>query len=128
MYAYYIDVVHEVDDKVINQMKDMGWKFSAGATQLAKKESCMNIYPNPFNQSTSITIKPGENPAGCVTIYDIQGRRIRNWTLDTETGGNAHSFSWDGRDRNGTPAAAGIYLVRYSSDATETTQKITLLK
>jgi hypothetical protein len=53
-----------------------------------------------------------DSPApGRLAIYDLQGRLLRRLT----TGPGRPLFAWDGRDEQGSPAASGVYLLRYSA-------------
>lgn len=84
--------------------------------------------PNPFNPRTVIrfeTAAPGRVELG---IYDLAGRLVRTLAGGTRMKAGIHEASWDGRDRSGRSAAAGIYLVRLSADDQDRTARITLLK
>lgn len=53
-----------------------------------------------------------------VGIYDLQGRRLRDLSVQRENPSGEHTLEWDGRDDAGTLVAPGIYLVRvgFSTD------------
>ena len=77
------------------------WAFSLGAN-----------YPNPFNPATTI---PLIVPAGAedvdVSIYNVLGQPVRQvWNGALAAG--EHRLGWDGRDEQGQPVAAGVYLYR----------------
>ena len=69
-------------------------------------------YPNPFNPATTI---PFAVPAGAedvdVTIYNVLGQPVREvWNGPLAAG--EHRLTWDGRDGQGQPVAAGVYVYR----------------
>ena len=69
-------------------------------------------YPNPFNPATTIPVSVAAG-AGDVdlTIYNVLGQPVRHvWNGPLAAG--EHRLTWDGRDAQGQPVAAGVYLVR----------------
>ena len=73
-------------------------------------------YPNPFNPATTI---PLAVPTGAknvnLTIYNILGQPMRQvWTGPLSAG--EHQLTWDGRDAQGRPVAAGVYMYRLQVD------------
>ncbi|MCE2448594.1 MAG: T9SS type A sorting domain-containing protein [Candidatus Latescibacteria bacterium] len=69
-------------------------------------------YPNPFNPATIIPLAVAAD-AGDVdlTIYNVLGQPVRHvWTGPLAAG--EHRLAWDGRDAQGQPVAAGVYVVR----------------
>ena len=77
------------------------WAFSLGAN-----------YPNPFNPATTIplTVPTGAEDVD-VSIYNVLGQPVRQvWNGPLAAG--EHRLGWDGRDGQGRPVAAGVYLYR----------------
>ena len=69
-------------------------------------------YPNPFNPATTIPVSVVAG-AGDVdlTIYNVLGQPVRRvWAGPLAAG--EHRLVWDGRDGQGQPVAAGVYVVR----------------
>ena len=69
-------------------------------------------YPNPFNPATTIPVSVAVG-AGEVdlTIYNVLGQPVRRvWAGSLAAG--EHRLAWDGRDTQGQPVAAGVYLYR----------------
>ncbi len=69
-------------------------------------------YPNPFNPATSIPLTvPAETGDVDLTIYNVLGQPVRQvWNGPLAAG--EHRLTWDGRDAQGQPVAAGVYLYR----------------
>ena len=81
-------------------------------------------YPNPFNPATTI---PLAVPAGAkdvdLTIYNVLGQPLRQvWTGPLPAG--EHELTWDGRDAQGQPVAAGVYVYRLQVDEQTRTRKM----
>ena len=69
-------------------------------------------YPNPFNPATTIplTVLAGAEEVD-LTIYNVLGQPVRRvWNGSLAAG--EHRLAWDGRDTQGQPVAAGVYLYR----------------
>ena len=85
-------------------------------------------YPNPFNPNTII---PLAVPAGAknvtLTIYNVLGQPMRQlWTGPLPAG--EHELTWDGRDAQGQPVAAGVYVYRLQVDEQTRTRKMVKLE
>ncbi|MBN2378997.1 T9SS type A sorting domain-containing protein [candidate division WOR-3 bacterium] len=60
-----------------------------------------------------------------LTIYDVNGRKVRELTDRTYTTGT-HTLTWDGCDDKGHKVTQGVYLVRMEADSFEVTRKVIL--
>ena len=85
-------------------------------------------YPNPFNPATTI---PLVVPTGAknvdLTIYNILGQPLRQvWTGPLHAG--KHELTWDGRDAQGQPVAAGVYVYQLQVDEQTRTRKMVKLE
>ena len=81
-------------------------------------------YPNPFNPATTI---PLVVPVGAknvtLTIYNVLGQPLRQvWTGPLPAG--EHQLTWDGRDAQSQPVAAGVYVYRLQVDGQTRTRKM----
>ena len=85
------------------------------------------VYPNPFNPSTQIEyIIPDEGIVG-VSIYDVNGRIIKNLIDESQSAG-VHSIKWDSTNDQGKFVSAGIYFFSVDFKGRSETQKVILLK
>ncbi len=73
----------------------------------------MNNYPNPFNNSTkmSLSCKQGFNQNTEVQIYNARGQLVRTLSLTLETSQKGFT-NWDGKDASGQNVANGIYFYK----------------
>ncbi|MBN2414639.1 T9SS type A sorting domain-containing protein [bacterium] len=72
-------------------------------------------YPNPFNAGTSIEYFVTRKSRVTVTIYNLNGRRIRTLS-DREQDPGGYTLFWDGKDAEGNDTSSGTYLCRISSE------------
>jgi flagellar hook assembly protein FlgD len=69
-------------------------------------------------------------PADCyvkLTIYNLLGQKVRVLVDDHQSAGYKTVF-WDGKDRQGTEVASGIYFYKIQAGAFVQTKKMLLLK
>ena len=73
-------------------------------------------YPNPFNPATTIPLAVSAGAKNVdLTIYNVLGQPLRHvWTGPLPAG--KHQLTWDGRDAQGRPVAAGVYVYRLQVD------------
>jgi hypothetical protein len=62
-----------------------------------------------------------------VRVYDVRGARIADLARGALAPG-VHRLSWDGRDRTGHPAPAGVYFVRALAGGREVMARLALMR
>jgi len=72
-------------------------------------------FPNPSSGGTTLAWELAQSGTVTVEVFSVSGRRLYTATVDRAAEGPG-SLIWDGRDRDGRPAAAGVYLARVSVD------------
>lgn len=83
-------------------------------------------YPNPFNSSTRIDYVLPEPALVDLTVFDMQGRKVRT-LLHTFQSAGEHSLDWDGTAGQKV-VASGVYVYRLSVGVQSTEKKMVLLK
>jgi flagellar hook assembly protein FlgD len=84
------------------------------------------VAPNPCNPRTRITWwQPRAGPA-TVTVYDLAGRRVRTLHAGERAAGR-HAVDWQGDDRHGRRAPAGLYLVRVQAAGRSVSRVVTVV-
>ncbi|MFH1681720.1 MAG: T9SS type A sorting domain-containing protein [Candidatus Eisenbacteria bacterium] len=99
-----------------------------GETPAAGRAALLGVYPNPV-RSGEARIRFSA-PAGrrvSVDVFDIAGRHVRSLVAAAETGGE-RIVHWDGSRDDGKLAAPGVYFVRYASEGTIETKRVTLVR
>ncbi len=84
-------------------------------------------YPNPFNPSTTITFGLKEKGHVSLRIYDASGRLVATLVDETRTAGS-YIVEWNGREKNASSVASGVYFYKLSSKDFEETKKMILLR
>lgn len=84
-----------------------------GNTDVKPKD--INVFPNPFSNSTSIRFFISELDMAQFEIFDMAGTSV--YRLDRSNFVLGHnSISWNGKDRQGTDLPAGVYFCILKAD------------
>ena len=89
-------------------------------------------FPNPFNPETWIPYQLAKPTEVTLTIYDINGRVVRDLDLGHQRAGMYHSQSraayWDGKNVVGEPVASGVYFYTLKAGEFTATRKMLIQK
>jgi len=91
------------------------------------KHCLKQIYPNPFNPSTTIGFAVAEPSQVSLIIYDLKGRKVRTLVQEGYSVGWFETV-WNGRDDRGQTIGSGVYFCRLSIGKFKEVKKITLLQ
>ncbi len=81
------------------------------------------VWPNPFNGRTNISVSLVEPEEVSVVVYDALGRTVTTLHEGPLAGSRIHEFVWD----SGTHAS-GAYIIRIIGQSFEAIRSVTLLK
>lgn len=84
-------------------------------------------FPNPFNPKTTIRFSLPEAAVTRVAIFDIGGRLVRT-LVNEELAARNYEITWEGRDGNDRPVAAGVYFYRVTSGDHQAVGRMALVK
>ena len=85
-------------------------------------------FPNPFNPTTSISIRLPRESRVRLEIYSILGQRVATLADGTYEAG-VHTFVWEGLGESGRAVSSGVYLYRLlDGDNLVQTKKMILTK
>jgi hypothetical protein len=73
-------------------------------------------YPNPFNPSTTIAYNLTQKSSVRVTVYDVQGREIKSFTVGAQSAGYQRVV-WNGTNDRGNPISSGVYVYRVQASS-----------
>lgn len=82
----------------------------------------MEIYPNPFNSSTSINFSVDIKSEISLKVFDLNGRLVGS-IIEGEIATGNHSVEWVAND-----LATGLYLVNLTNGKQSVTRKIALIR
>jgi len=94
---------------------------------LPDKISLNQNFPNPFNPSTTISVKLDKGTSGTLVIYNINGQVVKTLYNGFISPGLT-TFQWDGNDQAGLSMSGGTYFYRLFIDGYTQSQKMVLLK
>lgn len=80
------------------------------------------VYPNPFNSTTTISFRIPNDQVVALSIYDLSGRKVQSIIHESRPAGH-YSITFDGSRR-----ASGVYVLRLKSEAVSFERKMILLK
>lgn len=84
-------------------------------------------YPNPFQQSTSITVQTKQSGSPLsVSIYNIRGQLVN--TIYQGIPEAKTSITWNGSDMHGKQVSSGIYFIKAEQNGKSTGRKVLCLK
>ena len=84
-------------------------------------------YPNPFNPSTTISYETQIESNVEIILVDLKGKEIRRFKFNKQNAGH-HQLIWNGRNKNGTEMAGGVYLYTIKAGDYTKTKKMLLMK
>jgi len=82
-----------------------------------------NIWPNPFSTAVHLDLGKLVGERTSVSVYNIRGQKVRE-IFNGMLSKAASLMDWDGRDHSGSPVAAGMYIIRVSTDRSRNTYKV----
>lgn len=90
-----------------------GGGSAAAAVVATPERASLRLGPNPMLASGALQLELTLARAGRteVQVYSLDGRLVRELAAGERPPG-VHALAWDGRDRAGRTAPAGVYLVR----------------
>ena len=71
----------------------------------------LNVFPNPFNEQTSLEINLIAVSEVDIAVYNVRGQTVRHLLHSTPLQGKRR-FVWDGCDDLGRQAGTGLYFIR----------------
>ena len=89
-------------------------------------EDYFSVYPNPFNQSTSIQWRFSGQIPEALYIFNGLGQLV--FSKQIATGNDLHSFIWKGKNNQNSSVSSGIYYVFLKTNRGKFGQKLLLLK
>ena len=99
----------------------------SGANLIPNTTGLSNVYPNPFNPSTTIDYNLSISAEVSLVIYDMKGSIVKTLVSNFQDAG-LHQMTWNGKNDNGSQVSSGMYLVRMETSGQLYQQAITLLK
>ncbi len=87
----------------------------------------LSNYPNPFNQSTTISFNMPKSGMVDVSIFNIKGQLVKT-LVNSQKSSSVNNVVWDGTDDNGNRVTEGVYFYKVRCGSCSTTGKMVFLK
>ncbi|TES93360.1 MAG: T9SS type A sorting domain-containing protein [Candidatus Cloacimonadota bacterium] len=100
-----------------------------------------SVYPNPFREKTEIkwTLGTGHSALGenpitndkcpmTISIYDVSGRLVKNFSLPTAYSLLPNRLSWGGRGKDRKKLPSGVYFAKLSCGEFSAVKKLILVR
>jgi hypothetical protein len=97
----------------------------ASINTIEKDDLNLSVYPNPFNNQTSINYTLKENAFVSLYIYDTRGVLVNKLVKNNQVKGN-HNIVWDGKNMNGNELTPGLYHYAIKINNKQTNGKVVL--
>jgi hypothetical protein len=85
----------------------------------------LSVAPNPARIGSMVRFSGPGTAAPRALVFSAEGRLVQ--VLHRAGGASEMGFAWDGRNADGRPAGAGMYLVRTDGSGTSRTARIVLV-
>ncbi|NOZ61970.1 MAG: T9SS type A sorting domain-containing protein [Calditrichaeota bacterium] len=112
-----------LDDRVVNAEVTSEQNNAVAPTTFHLDQN----YPNPFNPETEISYQLPENAAVEVTIFNLQGQKIKTLFSGQQPAGS-YRLKWKGRDALGNEVVTGVYICQLKAGEFIASRKMLLLK
>ncbi|MCK4233036.1 T9SS type A sorting domain-containing protein [candidate division WOR-3 bacterium] len=105
--------------------------YYTGIKERLSRKIKLSVYPNPFREKAVFSLQcpvPSDKKAITLHIYDLSGRLVKSFVINTNHSVLTTVVFWDGKDNEGKLLPSGIYFCTFISAVNKKTEKITLLK
>ena len=128
----WIDMAQAADDGSLAFGKGIA-NLNRLLTVLAPdKTVLLSNYPNPFNPETWIPYHLAADADVTVTIYNLQGRLVRQLDLGLQKAGyyvdKSRAAYWDGASEDGESVASGVYFYKLDAGKFAASKRMVVVK
>ncbi|RLD56029.1 MAG: hypothetical protein DRJ05_11960 [Bacteroidetes bacterium] len=97
--------------------------ITTGMEEMSSFDNKLKLYPNPFNDFTSLSYYLEKEIQIKIAIRDLSGRIVTN-LLDEKQLAGEHTLKWDAKDSMGNLVNRGIYFCTFTMRYKATTIKL----
>jgi hypothetical protein len=101
--------------------------MQSGSDPHAELHYAFNVVSNPSLNHTRMVYSVPEQTPVTIAIYDISGRQVKYFDRGMQKPGQ-YALFWNGADERGRAAPAGVYFIRFATEARVEQKKILLLR
>jgi aminopeptidase N len=132
-YDFTIDnypdsVLLDPEQWILREVEMIPSIYWPGDPTLPERVELSNPYPNPFNNSVTITfLIHGPIRNIDLAVYDILGRKVST-IVSGILGSGYHTYTWDGSADSAGKVSSGIYILKLDGGTLKDSKRITFLK
>ena len=93
-------------------------------TKAVSRENSLDVFPDPFNETTTILIKMPLDEIFSLNIYNQLGELVKSFRINKMQ----NIYLWNGKNNNRSPLPSGVYFLALKTKYREFNRKIILLK
>ena len=98
--------------------------YTANDDELAPELTSLQIFPNPFINSTQIKLNSKASEPVQFTIYNLKGQKVSSLVITD----SPKTFTWIPKDMMGKPLPTGVYLLSWEQGKEKGTAKLLYFK
>ena len=102
--------------------------LSSSPDEIPNEISLKQNYPNQFNPTTTISFNVGIQSDISLSIYDLNGKLIKELINQNNINPGNYSFTWDGKNQNNVEVSSGTYICKLVSGNYSDQIKLLLIK
>jgi hypothetical protein len=121
--VYAIEDIRKIDFSDFPSSLDDVRKLSG----IVKTFKLLQNYPNPFNPSTTIEYQIPEDGHVRISIFDINGKKIRQ-LQDGQQSSGTYKVKWRGKNSDGIPVSSGFYIYTIQFEKEVLSKRMIFLK
>lgn len=110
-----------------NDMDIENISLSLASVDDNESDKMLNNYPNPFTNSTSVTVNVEKSGFYTLSIYDMQGSLVKT-LLSANVDAGVSTLLWDGTDNSGNRVQSGMYIYRLIGNDVSVSNTMQLVK
>ncbi len=103
------------------------WQGTSGSDIVPVNDTFAEIYPNPFNPSTTFKFGIAQEERVVLEIFNLRGQLVQRMDQGRVNAG-WHEVTWNGTDMNNRSVGSGIFLVRLKAGSYSEVKKAIMLK
>ncbi len=126
-YETFADTVIVTEGQMTNLNITLDYIIGANDNVANKKVNFVNVYPNPFNPSTTISYNLTARSHVSINVYNTKGQIVKN-LCNEERNPGTFQLVWNGKDSNNKKCSSGVYFIRMNAGEYNSVKKVMLLK
>jgi glucose/arabinose dehydrogenase/PKD repeat protein len=100
---------------------------TAGVDDVVDRLALSAVYPNPGHGEVGLALDLPSKASVALSVFDLQGREVYRAPAQVRSAGH-WNLTWSGRNADGAPSRAGLYLARVQVGERSYTRRFVLVE